>query len=304
MREKKEFFVRRRIYNREGFKSRIAKKDGEVMLVAERNVVTVSGTTPIIEVAKLMKKHDFRRIPVTDPGTSRLVGLAVAIDILDFLGGGQKYNIIVHNYDGNFLAAINCPISRIMSRAMYLDKNSRIDDVIEIMMTKRTSAIPIVDNLESMRVIGIVTERDILPMGEEFGISVREAMTRDVITVDEDMSIIEASKRMVQNRLRRLPVVRGDELAGIVTVFDILRMIGYGEFKNFLDRGIRVEDVLREKVSRVMEKNVIAVKPEDDLAKVSQLVKATGYGGFPVVNNGRIVGIVTTSDVIRKIYRG
>ncbi|RLI94021.1 MAG: CBS domain-containing protein [Candidatus Altiarchaeales archaeon] len=282
------------------FKSRVVEKEGNVMLVAERNVVTTHPMNSIKNVAKLMKEHDFRRIPVTDAGTKRLEGLAVAIDILDFLGGGRKYNIILKDYNGNFLSAINCPISKIMANAMYVEKKDKIDDVIEIMMNKRTSAIPIVDNIENRKVIAIVTERDILPTGDEFGISVRESMRKKCITSSLGMRISDVSKIMVRNRLRRLPVILEDRLVGIVTVFDVLKFIGYGEFKGV--RGSSVEEILDERVERIMEKDVVTVSPDQDIAEVSTLIKKTGYGGFPVIEDAMLIGIITSSDVIRSIY--
>lgn len=280
------------------FKSHIVKKEGDVMLIAERNVLTTHGMNSIKNVARLMKDHDFRRIPVTDAGTNRLEGIAVAIDILDFLGGGEKYNIITEDHRGNFLAAINCPIHKIMNKdPAFVDKRGLVENIVKIMMEKRTSAIPIVEDGDEKRVIGIVTERDVLPMAEKFGISIGNAMVKKCITSSLGMMIGDVSRIMVRNRLRRLPVIQEDKLIGIVTVFDVLKFLGYGEF-----RDTEPERVLETRVERIMEKDIIAVKADDDLAKVSNLVKETGLGGFPVVENETLVGIVTTSDVIRKVY--
>ena len=282
------------------FKTHIVDKEGNVMLIAEKNVITTHPLNSIKNVARLMKKHDFRRIPVTDAGTNRLEGMAVAVDILDFLGGGEKYNIILKDYDGNFLSAINCPINKIMNpNHPFLDKKASIDDIIEIIIEKGTSAIPIIENHEMKEVIAIVTERDVLPVADKFGFSIRETMRKKCITSSPGMMISDVSKIMVRNRLRRLPVISEDELKGVVTVFDVLNFLGYGEFK-----GINAEEVLTNtRVKEIMERKIITVGPDQDLALVSRLVKETGIGGFPVVEDSKILGIITTSDVIRKIYK-
>ena len=105
---------------------------------------------------------------------------------------------------------------------------------------------------------------------------------------------------MVRNRLRRLPVILEDRLVGIVTVFDVLKFIGYGEFKGV--RGSSVEEILDERVEGIMEKDVVTVSPDQDIAEVSTLIKKTGYGGFPVIEDTVLIGIITSSDVIRSIY--
>jgi CBS domain-containing protein len=279
------------------FKSRKVEREGNVMLIAEKKVIATHPTNSIKNVAKLMEKNDVRRVPVVDAGTERLEGLGVAIDILDFLGGGEKYNIISEDYGGNFLAAINCPISKIMRKVSFVDKKSKMDDVITIMLKKGTSAIPIVENNEEKKVIGIVTERDVLPIADKFNISVSDVMQKEPITSSLGMMISDVSKIMVRNGYRRLPVIQEDELIGIVTVFDILKFLEYGEFK-----GDNAEEVLSERVEKIMEKDVIAVTPEQDLAEVSTLVKKTGKGGFPVVEKEKLIGLITTSDIIRGVY--
>lgn len=278
-------------------KQKLHEKEGEVMKIAQRNVLVIHETIPIINAAKLMEKKDFRRLPVVDAGTNRLQGLIVAIDILDFLGGGEKYNIILKDYNGNFLSAINCPVRKIMRSASFVNKESSISDVLSVMVKNRTSAIPIVNNTEEKKVIAIVTERDVLPKNEKIGIKVEEVMERNVITLSPGMMISDVSKVMVRNGYRRLPVMQEDKLIGIVTVFDVLKFLEYGEFK-----GVDADEVLSERVEKIMESDVITVMKDHDIGETSALVKKTGIGGFPVLEKNKLIGIITTSDIIRGIY--
>jgi len=244
-----------------------------------------------------MKDSDVRRVPVIDAGTSRLEGMVAAIDILDFLGGGDKYNIIERDYYGNFLAAINSPVKKIMMPALYLERRSSVADAADIVVGKRTSCIPIVDGARNMKVIGLVTERDLLPTAEDFGVRVRDVMRGDVITSSRGMMISDVSKIMVRNRLRRLPVIEDEKLVGVVTVLDVLGFLSRGNFK-----GVDAEENLSVRVEGVMEGNVVTVRPHDDLGVVCRLVRETGYGGFPVSEGGKLEGIVTTTDVLRWVY--
>ena len=80
--------------------------------------------------------------------------------------------------------------------------------------------------VKSRRPVGILTERDLLMkvVAEDLKASkvkVGEVMSSPVITVGPDADVVEAAKLMVKNRIRRLPVVEGGELVGIVTASDI-----------------------------------------------------------------------------------
>lgn len=278
------------------FQHRAVEKEGDVMEIAEREVLTVYPTTTVKAVARLMENNDFRRLPVVDAGTGRLEGMAVAIDLLDFFGGGEKYNIITKDYKGNLLSAINCPIRKIMVEDYsVLDKSSSFDDVVKVMLEKHHSAIPIVDG--NNKVIGIVTERDILPRVGSLGVCVSDVMHRNIITSSRGMMISDAAKIMVRNRKRRLPVLENDRLVGIITVFDILRFFADGNFK-----GVKAEEVLSERVDKVMATDLMTVSPDQDVSDVLELINETGFGGFPVLENNQLIGLITISDIIREIY--
>lgn len=279
-------------------KQRVRKKNGDVMFIAEKNVVSTHPGNSIKNVATLMQEHDFRRIPVTNAGTGRLEGTAKAMDIIDFLGGGEKYNIIVKEFKGNFLSAINAPISRIMAPAVFLDKKASVDDAVQLMLARRTSIVPIVDDKESRKVLAIVTERDVLPTTDDVGVTVAEVMREECVTATPGMMLADVSKIMVRNKLRRLPVLREDKVAGIVTQFDVLRFLSKGEFK-----GVQAEENLSIRVSDIMSADVVSVNSSQDLGDIIRLIKETNLGGFPVIDRDRLSGIITTMDVIKHVYQ-
>jgi len=279
-------------------RTHVVAKAGEVMGIASSDVIATHPSNTIKNAAKLMRDNDVRRLPVLDAGTRRLEGLVTAVDVLDFLGGGVKYNIMEGDYGGNFLAAINCPISKIMRESQCLDRKASVRDVVDIILDRHSSCIPIVEDAGSMEVVAVVTERDLLPAPGEMGVSVGEVMRREPITASLGMTISDVSKIMVRNQLRRLPVIREERLVGVVTVFDVLGFLERGEFK-----GVCAEENLETRVDEIMAGEVVSVAPGEDLGAVVNLVENSGYGGFPVVENGGLTGIVTITDVLRWIYR-
>jgi len=64
------------------------------MPLARKTVITVPPTTRIKNVAELMVERGVRRLPVTSPGTKKLMGIVRTRDIIDFLGGGEKFRIV------------------------------------------------------------------------------------------------------------------------------------------------------------------------------------------------------------------
>ncbi len=277
-------------------KTHVHKTPGEIMRIASEQVVSTHPQNTVKNAATLMAENDVRRLPVIEAGKERLTGLVTAIDILDFLGGGPKYNIIKKDFQGNFLKAVNCPISKIMRESQYLITTSSIQDAADIILNK-SSCIPVVENTKTMKVVAIVTERDMLPETHEVGVKISEVMRKNPITASPGMMLGDASKIMVRNQLRRLPVISEEHLLGVVTVFDILRFLEKGEYK-----GSNTEENLSTRVEKIMITDVVTLKPTEDLGKAVKLIKKTGIGGFPVVEGKKLAGILTTTDILRQIY--
>jgi CBS domain-containing protein len=96
-----------------------------------------------------------------------------------------------------------------------------IQSAAQIMRDEDTGAVPICDN---GRAVGIVTDRDIVIRAIADGQPnrpVRDIATRDVISVSPDTSTREAAELMSEHQIRRLPVVDGDRLVGIVSLGDL-----------------------------------------------------------------------------------
>ena len=118
---------------------------------------------------------------------------------------------------------------------------------------------------------------------------VRQFMKLDPITVTEVTRLGEALQLMMDNRFRHLPVVRDGRLAGIVTERDILRYRAVTSFR---------EDWWRAPVSAAMVANVQTAGPDDSLTEVVGRLSVSRIGALPIVERGRLVGLVTLTDVL------
>lgn len=283
------------------FKSRISERSGDVMSIASNDVITVPPTMPVIEAVKTMLNHGFRRIPVADAGTKHLKGIVTSNDIVDFLGGGKRNLIIKNKFKGNLLAAVNGSISEIMETDIVsLNVKDSLKDALSTMIKENIGGIPITD--EDGAVKAIVSERDFvfLLSGIFTGKTVEEYMSKKIVTAPSDMSIGDATKSMINNGFRRLPILRDDVLIGIITASDIMRFLGSGEIFNQLVTG-NAREVFEVSVSTLIKKDIIFTKSDVDLGEAANMMLDKNVGSLPVLEDGELKGIITERDFIRAI---
>ena len=283
-----------------------------IMKIASKDVISIPPSKSIKDTAKVMMEHQFRRLPITDPGSGKVLGIVTVMDILDFFGGGNKFNIIEKKYQDNFLAAINEPVREIMSRdVICLSEKASVNDVVETMLANQIGALPLVDGDDKLA--GIVTERDIA-LSRAGGIDDRTAqdyMTTKVFNTTPGTPIESACKIMVRNGLRRIPIIGGEadiskaakKLLGIVTSTDIIRFLNAKEFFDNLSSNAASEILEKTKVSEIMVDDAIVVEPEDTIGEICELFKISNIGGVPVIKDDTVIGIITERDILRAVKK-
>lgn len=133
---------------------------------------------------------------------------------------------------------------------------------------------------------------------------VKELMSRVVMTVGTEDSCREALTRMRELKLRHLPVMdlRG-KVAGMLTDRDLRHHL----FDPAVMRriGVTPVDALLESVSvrEIMSAPVVSVEPEEEVETAVALMRKRKVGSLPVVKDGQVVGILTETDVLRRIVR-
>jgi CBS domain-containing protein len=112
---------------------------------------------------------------------------------------------------------------------VVLKADAKIFETIDVLVGNKISGAPVV-NAEG-KIIGIVSEKDLLIaldfLGEKKAAmaQVHEFMTRDVILLSEETSIKEISQTLVRENIKRIPIVKNEQVVGIVARRDILRAI-------------------------------------------------------------------------------
>ena len=292
--------------------TKVHDKEGDIMAIATRDVVSIPPSKSIKDTAKVMMEHEFRRLPITDPGSGKLLGIVTVMDILDFFGGGKKFNIIEKKYEDNFLAAINEPVKEIMTRDLItLSNKASIAETIEAMLANQLGALPLVD--ADGKLAGIVTERDIaLSLAGVAGKDVvQDFMSPKVFTTTPGTPLEGACKIMVRNGLRRIPIIGGEadiskaakKLLGILTSTDVIRFLNAKELFDNLNSNLASEVLEQTKISDIMAKEPVTVEPTMSIGDLCELFSEKNIGGVPVVKDGEVIGIITERDILNAVKR-
>ena len=126
---------------------------------------------------------------------------------------------------------------------------------------------------------------------------VRELMTAKPITVHPETPMLEARQRMVEERIRHLVVVENARVVGIVTDRDIrLNLPSPATSLSVWEINYLLAQLT---VGGVMSRAVMVVDPDRPVAEAARLMMDHKIGALPVVDEGRLVGIITESDFVR-----
>jgi CBS domain-containing protein len=127
-------------------------------------------------------------------------------------------------------------------------------------------------------------------------------MSRDVIAISPETTVLEAGQIMVEKSIRRLPVIEEGKLVGIVT---------YGDVRGARAASATGLDIWelsyllsRLTVREIMTPNPVTVSPDDTIGQAAQFLLNYMIGGLPVLDaNSNLVGIITESDIFRLVVR-
>ena len=131
---------------------------------------------------------------------------------------------------------------------------------------------------------------------------VSRIMTEAVVVIEVDRPVSEALDCFLQYPIHHLPVVRDSRLVGMLSSADLIKVEffaprGAGNRAAFLDARFRIEQIMRAPVT--------SRRPSTSLDEVASLIIESGVHAMPVVDDEeRVIGIVTTTDIIRALLRG
>ncbi|RCV65231.1 CBS domain-containing protein [Methanophagales archaeon] len=163
---------------------------------------------------------------------------------------------------------------------VYVTVPGTREQLMAVCKKKHISGVPV---LKDERVVGVVTRQDVLKNRDEDQIAL--LMRRNPITISPEATIAEAAEIILLHGIRRLPVVVGDKLVGLISIADIIREIAKRDYDG--------------SINSYIGDNTMAVWDKMPLSVVGRIMELARVKAVPVLNlELELVGLITDLDLI------
>ena len=265
-------------------------------------LVIVRPKTVIMDVMKRLVENKVRHAPVVDE-KAKPIGMVSSKDIVNFLGGGDKYSIVLDKYGGYLCEALyKEPVSSIMNtQLLYIKGSDNLAKVVDMMMSKDIGALPVINNDGTL--LGIISEKHIARLIADIPINVKvySLMSKPLITAHPTTPLIRVQKIMISRDIRRIVLVKDSKLAGIATVEDVLRHYCKDDTCEMIRRGLD-DWVHNTPIGEVATKDVVTATPDMEISEAMDIMRKHDVGALPVVDENDIpIGIITERDILLKL---
>ena len=137
-------------------------------------------------------------------------------------------------------------------------------------------------------------------------ISAEDIMSEHVVSIHEDMTLKQVAHLMLRDGVSGFPVVHGDSdtVVGIITLTDLFKIINQAAGDHSVAEFYKKLPLFKDmKVSEVMSRRVVSIKPETKFPEIIQLLLDDNIHTFPVLaDDGKIIGIVSRHDILNAAF--
>ncbi|MCX5633028.1 MAG: CBS domain-containing protein, partial [Phycisphaerae bacterium] len=245
--------------------------------VMSQDVATVPMDESAVSAAKLMSRNNISCVVVVRNET--VEGILTETDLLRNVAGQNKDFDKIRNSE-----IMSSPVISIAPELSVLEAS-------KIMKEKNIRRLPIVDK---NRLVGIITQTDLVRVLTFYGMwkNIEEIMSRDVAVIQRGEAVADAAKIMNARNCSCIVVLSGGDVVGILTEKDILEKIVAAK-----------KDPARTKVEEIMSSPVISVPPDYSAFNSSRMMEQKHIRRLVVMENERLCGIVTQTDIFRAIKK-
>src|SRR5699024_3444745 len=132
-------------------------------------------------------------------------------------------------------------------------------------------------------------------------VPISEIMTKELITIKQDQSLYEANKLFHRHNIRHLPVVDDEKLVGMLSQNDLLRI----SFADLDNNDENIVPIIYEmySVPQLMTKIPVFIEVDSTVKEAAEILSRQSIHSLPVLDKGKLVGMVTTTDIINYLLK-
>ncbi|WP_298499455.1 CBS domain-containing protein [uncultured Algibacter sp.] len=127
-------------------------------------------------------------------------------------------------------------------------------------------------------------------------------MTQDVITLKKTDNLETAEQLFKHHKIRHIPVVSGELIIGMLSYTDLLRL-SFADVTNDNDSSADLMVYNTFTIGQVMKRSIETVSSSNSIKEVAEVLATKEFHALPVVDNNKLVGIVTTTDLIKYLLK-
>lgn len=257
----------------------------DVLLVPAKSEVLPKDVSVKVQLTETLKLN----IPVLSAGMDTVTEASMAIAMARQGGLGIIHKNMSIEQQAEQVDKVKRSESGVITDPFYLTPQHQVYDAEHLMGKYRISGVPIVNNEEELKLVGILTNRD-LRFIQDYSIKIFDVMTKeDLVTAPVGTTLAEAEKTLQKYRIEKLPLVdENGVLKGLITIKDIEKVI---EFPNSA----------KDKQGRLLVGGAVGVT-KDTLARVDALVKAQVDAIVIDTAHGHSQGVIEKVREIREKY--
>lgn len=258
----------------------------KVREVMTKDVITVDKDVDLKHVLNLMKKHEITKIPVIED--KKLIGVITDNIIAYKLGSIRKKGV---------------PPARLHASSVTEKDIERIlpdTDVKTILKKVGEPGPTMLCIVDKENLLGVITKADLLPLVNSKK-QVKEIMNRDIHTVSPNDRVIHARRIMINENIARLPVVDQGKLVGIISDNEIA--FAFASIKRSFPLGRQKHQLDELLVRNVMKTPALWTEPHITATKAATIMLKNNVGALPLIEHGKLVGIVSRTDLLNTIPR-
>ncbi|MDX1806033.1 IMP dehydrogenase [Paenisporosarcina macmurdoensis] len=257
----------------------------DVLLVPAKSDILPKDVSLSVQLTSKVKLN----IPIISAGMDTVTESSMAISMARQGGLGVIHKNMSIEEQAEQVLTVKRSENGVITDPFYLTPTHQVYDAEHLMGKYRISGVPIVNNKEELKLVGIITNRD-LRFIQDYSLAIEDVMTKEeLVTASVGTTLADAEKILQQYKIEKLPIVdENGVLKGLITIKDIEKVI---EFPN----------AAKDHHGRLLVGAAVGVT-SDTMKRVEHLVKA--HVDVIVIDtaHGHSQGVLDTVSQIRKVY--